>query len=84
MTVALTGCKPEASTTPTTPTTPTAPTAPTGASNLVVPEKLQIEKLNAYVMAYTKLLQRHSFGRILRDYRLANPKAAKAGAPLDS
>ncbi|MDM0009405.1 hypothetical protein QTI51_31855 [Variovorax sp. J22G73] len=75
MTVALTGCKPEASTTP---------TAPTGACNLVVSEKQQIAKLNAYGVAYNKLLQWHSFGRIQRDYRLANPKVAKAGAPLDS
>lgn len=75
MTVVLTDCKPEASTTP---------TAPTGACNLVVLEKQQIDKLNAYVVARNKLLQCHSFGRILRAYRRANPKVAKAGAPLDS
>ncbi|MGJ7558413.1 hypothetical protein ACSFBX_29630 [Variovorax sp. RB2P76] len=46
--VCLTGCKPEASATP------------TGASSLVVPEKQQIEKLNAHVVAYNKLLKWHS------------------------
>jgi len=75
LTVVLAGCKPDA---------PASSAAPTAASGLVVPEKQQVEKLNAYVMAYNKLLQWHSFGKILRDYQRANPKIAKAGAPLDS
>ncbi|MDP9993890.1 hypothetical protein J2W30_004423 [Variovorax boronicumulans] len=33
---------------------------PKGASNLVVPEKQKIEKPNAHVVAYNKLLQWHS------------------------
>ena len=75
LTVVLTGCKPE---------TPTTPTVPSAAASLMVPEKQQVEKLNAYVVAYNKLLQWHNFGKIERDYKRANPKIAKAGAPLDS
>jgi hypothetical protein len=70
--IALAGCKPQAT------------EAPSAASGLVVPEKQQAEKLNAYVVAYNKLLQWHSFGKILQEYRRSNPKIAKAGVPLDS
>jgi hypothetical protein len=70
--IALAGCKPQAT------------EAPSAASGLVVPEKQQAEKLNAYVVAYNKLLQWHSFGKIRREYQRANPKIAKPGAPLDS
>ncbi len=76
--VVLAGCKPEA------PTTTSAASSASAPAGLVVPEKQQAEKLNAYVVAYNKLLQWHSFGKILRDYQRANPKVAKAGAPLDS
>jgi hypothetical protein len=54
-------------------------------AGLVVPEKQETEKLNAYVVAYNKLLQWHDFGNILKDYRQSNPKMnAKGNPPLDS
>ena len=53
-------------------------------AGLVVPEKQESEKLNAYVIAYNKLLQWHDFGHILKDYRRSNPKInAKGNPPLD-
>jgi hypothetical protein len=76
--VGLAGCKPEA------PSAASAASSPSAPAGLVVPEKQQAEKLNAYVVAYNKLLQWHSFGKILREYQRANPKIAKAGAALDS
>jgi len=67
----LGACKPDAA-------------SPSGA-RVVVPEKKESEKLNAYVVAYNKLLQWHNFAEILRDYRKSNPKlGAKGNPPLDS
>ncbi|CAN5777980.1 hypothetical protein BH11PSE13_BH11PSE13_27610 [soil metagenome] len=69
LTLSLTACKPDI--------TPKL-------AGLVVPEKQETEKLNAYVVAYNKLLQWHDFGDILKDYRRSNPKInARGNPPLD-
>lgn len=70
-TLVLTGCQPDA--------------APKSGTSLVVPEKKESEKLNAYVVAYNKVLQYNDFGEILRDYRKSNPKLnARGNPPLDT
>lgn len=63
----IAGCKPQAD-------------APGG---LVVEEQVQAEKLNAYVVAFNKLLQWHRFDKILREYREENPRVAEPGVKLD-
>jgi hypothetical protein len=59
-------------------------TPPKPADGHVFVEQPQGEKLNAYVVAYNRLLDRHDFSDILRDYRQSNPRVGKAGAVLDS
>jgi len=68
--LALTACLPEPA------------NASETASGLRVPEKQQAEKLNAYVVAYNKLLQYHDFRETLRNYRQSNPDLRKADVPL--
>ena len=67
----LTACKPDA--------------APAKGTGIVVPEKKESDKLNAYVVANNMLLRQTSISKILDHYQTYNPKiSAKGNPPVDS
>ena len=63
----LTACKPDA--------------APAKRTGIVVPEKKESDKLNAYVVANNELLKWHNFSEILRGYRQSNPTLGAKDKP---
>lgn len=61
---------------------PNANPAKPAAGGQVIPEEKQADALNAYVVAFNKLVDRNDFGDILEEYRKDNPQAGKAGAAV--